>query len=149
MLRSLIGFGLILFFLPAAVAQEADDLPGFRTTATAVTTQVKRQANASGQPAQPGYLGVFVEADKEGRVVVADVAPNSPAAKAGVSAGDVVSRLGEEAVKTADQFRSLLLSHSPGDLVKLAVLRGSESKELEATVAAVSRPLSATGGGDR
>lgn len=154
MWRSLIGFGLILSILPVAWAEDSTtksvaDLPGYRTAVTAITTQLKRQASTGGQPTQPGYLGVFVEADKEGRVVVADVAPESPAAKAGLTAGDVVSRLGDEAVKTAEQFRTLLLGHAPGDSIKLAVIRGGEAKELQATVAAVSRPLSATGGGDR
>ena len=150
MLRYLIGFRLFssLWAGSYAAGEDSKDLTGYRTVATAVTTQPKRQSGSSGS-VQPGYLGVFVESDKDGHVVVADVATDSPAAKAGVTAGDVVSQLGEEAVKTADQFRGLLLGRSPGDLIKLAVLRGKESKILEATMAAVSRPLSATGGGDR
>src|SRR5262245_14819037 len=143
MFRLSISFGLILSFLAAGRVLSQDsqkspaytELPGYHTVATAITTQPKRQTTSSGT-VQPGYLGVFVESDKDGHVVVADVAAESPAAKAGLTAGDVVSQLGEEAIKTADQFRSLLLGRSPGDLIKLAVLRGTESKTLEATMAA-------------
>ena len=95
MLRFLICFGLFLGLSQAGhCLGEEQDLPGYRTVTTAITTQVKRQTSAGGA-VQPGYLGVFVEADPEGHVVVADVAPESPAAKAGVTAGDVVSHLGE------------------------------------------------------
>lgn len=151
MFRTMIGFGLIAGLAVAVSAEDsnpASDLPDYRTTATAITAKLKRQATSS-QPSQPGYLGVFAEADKDGRVVVENVAANSPAAKAGMAAGDIITRLGEEAIKSADQFRTLLLAHSPGDAIKLAILRGTEDKTLEATIAAVSRPLTATGGSDR
>src|SRR5205085_10390774 len=68
-------------------APAAPDLAGYRTTQTALTAAV-RPANPAAA-GLTGYLGVRLAPDAGGRPVVADVQPGSPAAKAGVMAGDV------------------------------------------------------------
>src|SRR5262245_37549560 len=60
----------------------AEDLSDFRTVETAITTKISKAAPAA--VTQPGYLGVHVAPDKQGRLVVAHLQADSPAAKAGL-----------------------------------------------------------------
>src|SRR5205814_7044530 len=72
---------------------------------------------------------------------VAAVAPDSPAAKAGLKVGEVVAKLEGHAVGRADLFRDLLLSHAPGETVKIEVLRDAKPVEISATLTALSKPM--------
>src|SRR5438876_790981 len=64
-------------------------MPEFRTVETAITTTINKAAVAP-TVGQAGYLGVTLASDQAGRLVVADVAVDSPAEKAGVRSGDVI-----------------------------------------------------------
>ena len=121
------------------------DLSEFRTVDTAVTTQISRAAPDTKQPA---YLGVSLDAGKDGRAVVVQVDANSPAAKAGLTAGDMLTRLDGKPVAGPASVRELLAAKGPGDAVQVAVLREDKKVEtqvqtVEASVAlaAVSRPM--------
>lgn len=56
-------------------------------------------------------------------VVVAEVEPGSPAAKAGVVAGDVITHVGDEATLSVDNFWDRLQHVLAGDEVRLRLLR--------------------------
>ena len=56
-------------------------------------------------------------------VVVAEVEPGSPAAKAGVVAGDVITHVGDEATLSVDGFWDRLQHVLAGDEVRLRLLR--------------------------
>ncbi len=120
-------------------AQGSPDVSEFKTVENAVTTKIKKAALAQG--GSPGYLGVLVHA-AGGKLVVDDVEPNSPAAKAGLKAGDVVLTINASAVKTPDQFRSLMQVRSAGEKVALKVQRQDEAIEVTATLMATSRMMS-------
>ena len=125
------------------------DLSEFKTIDKAITTTIR---TASGAPqGQSGYLGVHVEVNPQGKLVVADVSLDSPAAKAGLQKDDVIVKVADKEVQNADVFRELLMSHKPGDDVKLAVLRNDQPRELTAKLGATSRPMKndAGGRGDR
>ncbi len=107
--------------LPLAKAPALPDLSEFKTPETAVVTRISRAVAAS--TSRPGYLGVRVEPDGRGKLAVADVEPDSPAAKAGLQRGDVVVQVGAQDVSTVDVFRELILARSAGDAVKLALVR--------------------------
>ena len=115
-----------LAFLLSALpllAQEAEpkkgsDLGEFKTVDTAVKTTIKKGGTA--QVSSPAYLGVLV-AVEGGKLIVGDVEENSPAAKAGLQAGDLVTKLDGKAVKNAEVFRSLLQTKSAGESVKLTI----------------------------
>src|SRR5205085_2924780 len=132
----------------APVAQPpAPDLSEFRTVETAVVTHVSK---AAPEPTQPAYLGVNLDADKNGRAVVAQVDPNSPAAKAGLTPGDVLTELDGKPVAGPASVRELLAGRAPGDAFKVVVSRQDrkveariETVEANVTLAAVSRPLAA------
>ena len=70
----------------------------------------------------PGTIGVVVSAAAAG-VMVAAVAADGPAAKAGVRVGDLVQRYNGVSVLDSRQFYRLVLESAPGSRVELELLR--------------------------
>jgi M6 family metalloprotease-like protein len=89
------------------------------------------------------HLGVHVQPDAMGRLVVEDVQADSPAEKAGVKVGDIVTRLDGKETGTADAFRSALKAKAPGSTLKLALSRSGHAVEVTTTLAPASRPMPA------
>ena len=133
-----ITFALLAAVLTAPAAETPPNLAGYRTPSTAITTRITTNSTASA--GLTGYLGVHVEPDTKGRLVVGEVAEGSPAAKAGVQVGDVLRKLDQHAVSTADHLRETLQLKSPGDFAIISVERGRRSLDLLAKLAATSRP---------
>jgi M6 family metalloprotease-like protein len=115
------------------------DLSEYRTTEKAATVQIRK--TAGGPSGQTGYLGVVVQRDAQGRLLVEEVQPDSPAARAGVKKGDVVTHVGEHAVRTADSFREWLQTRKPGESVRLGLQRDGQPVAAHAKLAATSRPM--------
>lgn len=115
-------------------ATKPQELPGFRTVETAITTQIKKGASVTAE--RTGYLGVLLD----GRVVV-DVAPDSPAAKAGIKPGDEISRFQGEDLFDAEDFRERMQAVEPESEVKLVVEREGKEIEVTARAGAASRPM--------
>lgn len=84
-------------------------------------------------------LGVTVddaaprESGSDPRVVIAEVEPESPAARAGVQTGDRVAEYDGERVRSARQFSRLVQETPDGQRVPLVVLRGGDRRTLEIT----------------
>jgi len=73
------------------------------------------------------FLGVtFPEDDEDDAWITDKVDPDTPAGKAGLQAGDTITKFNGEAVKSVKKFRELLAKKKPGDEVKLTVRRGTE-----------------------
>ena len=71
--------------------------------------------SSSGSSAQ-GFLGVQVESSGSGAAVVG-VQSASPAASAGLAAGDTIVALGSTSVQSADDLVTALAAHGPGEKV--------------------------------
>lgn len=121
-------------------ARPAVDPGDYRTVTTALTTRIVK-TNQQQRAGQTVHLGLLAGPDKRGRFVVEDVEMDSPAAKAGVKAGDLLTRAGGQAVKSAADLRDMLKSRSPGESLALKVERGSKTLDLTVTLGAASRPL--------
>ena len=91
-----------------------------------------------------GFLGVSVQdvtpalADSfglksRGGALVAEVAPESPAAKAGLKEGDVITQFNGEAVTDANRLTFAVTAVAPGTKVELDVLRDGKTEKLAAT----------------
>jgi membrane-associated protease RseP (regulator of RpoE activity) len=84
-----------------------------------------------------GWLGVAAK-DTDGHVEVTDVVDGSPADKAGIETGDVITKVDGEEMDSFHALASLIRTHSPGDLVKVTVERGDEQIDYDVTLG--SRP---------
>ncbi len=74
--------------------------------------------------------------EADGAIRVDSVNPDSPAAAAGMQAGDQMILLDGEKVATLEQLRKVMAAHKPGDTVPLTVRRDGETVELKLTFGA-------------
>jgi len=107
-----------------------------------VALKVKDQIVATGK-AQHARLGVTVQelnqtlAESFGLkrpdgALVANVAPNSAAAAAGLKSGDVITQVNGRPIGRAGELSSIIGMSSPGEKVKLKVWRDRASRDVEA-----------------
>lgn len=84
----------------------------------------------------PGYLGVTVGPGGDGQkgVVVKEVAPDGPAAKAGLKPGDRVVKAGDQEVRDADAFQKAVAARKAGEKLALAVVRDGKDQTVTATL---------------
>jgi serine protease Do len=91
-----------------------------------------------GAPAKGAKLGVQLQAitpemarqlklDGEGGVLVAQVAPDGAAARAGIQRGDVILEVAQEAVSKPEQVSAAIAKAKAGDVVLLRVKRGPQA----------------------
>ena len=81
-----------------------------------------------------GYIGVTLSETPAG-ITVATVQPSTPAAVAGIQAGDVITAVNNTKVATANQLSVLLRSLAPGTKVTITVSRGGTEKVFSLTLA--------------
>jgi hypothetical protein len=68
-------------------------------------------------------------------VRVAHVAPDSPAAKAGIAVHDILVRLDDQVLLAPEQFKKLIAMRKVGDTAKITYLRKGERKETDVILA--------------
>ncbi len=71
-------------------------------------------------------------------VLVQAVAPDSPAAKAGISNHDIITRIGGKAVASPDDLLQLMATHKPEDVIHLEMIHQGKPSALDITLG--SRP---------
>jgi len=93
-----------------------------------------------------GWLGIVVaESRTPGRWVVAEVAPGSPAAAAGIRVGDDVRAINGTRLQNADDVSQSLTALAPGQAVSVAIARDESVADVRMT--AVPRPAPAAARG--
>ena len=68
-------------------------------------------------------------------VVVASVGQGTPAAAAGLQPRDIITEIDGTTVSDDSAFAKIINSHTPGDIVDLMVVRGTQSIHVKATLA--------------
>lgn len=63
-------------------------------------------------------------------IIVRDVAPNTPAARAGIRSADIITRMGAAAISSGGDFRRFLRQTRPGTTVPVTVLRPGGTQTL-------------------
>jgi S1-C subfamily serine protease len=94
-------------------------------------------AIVQGKQIQTGYLGVSVDdsaATGQDGAIVRDIASGSPAAKAGLQVGDLVTAVDGQAIQNAGEMVARIRGHKPGDKVTLTVQRGGNKTTISATL---------------
>jgi S1-C subfamily serine protease len=89
---------------------------------TLLTPELARQNNSDPNSA-------FVVPEVNG-VIVVRVLPNTPAAKAGLRRGDVITQIDEQAITTAEQLQTIVENSRLGETLQVKVLRGDVTKQL-------------------
>ena len=110
--------------------------------AALLTLALVAALSAAAQDGATPFLGVTITANAAGAEVLA-VAPDSPAAAAGLQAGDIITAVGDTEV-TADTLAETIQGRAVGDTLALTVERGGETLSVEATLA--ERPAEAEAG---
>ncbi len=110
----------------------------FAIPLTTIETRVEQIL--SGEPIVPGYLGVTYDSqprtdrmDRRG-IAINDVAPNGPAAKAGIKPQDIILTFNGQEVSDWEILRSLITAAKPDQKVTIGVLRGEEEMTFRATL---------------
>ena len=79
---------------------------------------------------QHGWIGLEMDKDESGALVVTKVLQPSPAARAGFRTGDVLVALNGVALDDHDKVRALKAGITPGTVVKYTVKRNGSDKDL-------------------
>jgi RNA polymerase sigma factor (sigma-70 family) len=80
-----------------------------------------------------GYLGVMLSADDD-HVVIHEVFPDSPAAKAGVKEGDIVVEVAGKPATDPLEVAKQVKSTKPGDKLAITLKRGDKESKLTITL---------------
>ena len=89
----------------------------------------------AGGKVQHAYLGIHVgDAPNSSGALIGSVSSDSPAAKAGLKAGDVITALDGKAVTKADDLTAAVTAHAPNDKVTVTVTRNGKSQQIDVTL---------------
>jgi hypothetical protein len=122
--------GIEVVELVAAVADRLDSEPGRPRF-----VRVEEKDNPHGGVASSGsgsgygpYFGSIPDfAEPPRGVRFADITPGSPAANAGLKAGDILVKFGSDAIQNLYDFTYALRAHKAGEEVEVEVLRNDKS----------------------
>jgi serine protease Do len=92
-----------------------------------------------------GFMGVMIQnltpdlatafkLDRTTGALVGDVSPGSPADKAGLKSGDVITQLNGQPIEDASQLKLRVAESAPGSKVQIGVNRNGESKTFDVTL---------------
>ena len=86
------------------------------------------------------YVGITLDFDDSIKGIgIQQVAPESPAAKAGLQPGDVIVKISEAEVNSPQDLPGILRQRKPGDKIDVTVKRGDKEVKLEVTLSGPPR----------
>jgi len=92
--------------------------------------------NATPNPFPFGPRGFQPGANAVNGAIVQEVTADSPAAKAGLQVGDIITAVGGTKIDASHSLADLIQAKKPGDTVDLAVTRGTQSLTINVTLGA-------------
>ena len=92
-----------------------------------------------------GYLGIsmndvtpdnarFFDLDEASGTIVAQVSPDSPASRAGLRGGDVITAVNGQRILNGSALQVAITSQAPGTRISLGILRGGKAQAVDLTV---------------
>jgi hypothetical protein len=124
--------GIEVVELVAAVTDRLDSEPG-RPQFVRIEENAEKDnphggvASGSGSGYGPYFGSIPDFAEPPRGVRFADITPGSPAAKAGLKAGDILVKFGSDAIQNLYDFTYALRAHKAGEEVEVEVLRNDKS----------------------
>ena len=115
------------------------ELPSTGVILALSASDVKNKADQliAGEHTRRGFLGIRVQNmdpdwmqkafNVKSGVMIADVLENSPARKAGIRPGDILTRYLSRQIENSNQLYKLIASNRQGDIVSLMVVRGGRN----------------------
>jgi serine protease Do len=100
---------------------------------------VRGSIGVATQDVTPALARVLGLPDLRG-VVVNDLAPSGPGARAGLQRGDVVLRVGDRAVDSTGHFRNAVAQLPPGSRARVALRRNGREQTVEVDVVERTEP---------
>jgi S1-C subfamily serine protease len=95
--------------------------------------------SATIQQGTPAFLGVQLAQDAAGAATISGVVDGSPAAEAGLQAGDTITAVGGTTVDSADALSATLVERNPGDQVRVTWVDSTGTSHT-ATITLVAGP---------
>ncbi len=87
-----------------------------------------------------GFLGVYLD-DEDDKVVITGLAPDGPAAKAGLLEGDIIKEINGEKVSDYDELMDFMNETAPGDKVKITYERNGKTEKTEVELGEVKNRM--------
>ena len=116
-----------------AIAQDAPPAKEAPPATDAPAETIRKAAPAA-------YLGIHMT-EQDGQAVIANVLDGSPAAKAGLKAGDRLTRIGDQAIAgDVSRVTGIVGKCKPGDVIAVHFQRGDKEETLKIELA--ERPAS-------
>ena len=118
----------------------SDSIEGIGFAIPIETAVVYADQFVSGESVKRPFLGVSVFDGSESffstdvYVVVREVESGSPADKAGIKTGDIITKINGETLQNSSYFRYKLYSYKVGDTIKVSIRRDSKDIELSVTL---------------
>ncbi|WP_158089551.1 PDZ domain-containing protein [Magnetofaba australis] len=103
--------------------------------ATPTQPAERPEAALAPNPADAPWLGLAMAPDPNG-VRIAAVAPHSPAQRAGLQKGDLLTRFNGETVADPDQVAKTVMAMRPGELVTLSLTRQGDAQTIQMALGA-------------
>jgi putative serine protease PepD len=106
---------------------------GFAVPSNTISTVASKLVK--GETVQHPYLGVFVQAPaNRSGAEVAQVKSGSPAARAGLKAGDVITSFAGKTIQSPDDLTAAVADKAPGDKVSVTYVRNGTTKTTQVTI---------------
>src|SRR6478752_6133458 len=81
----------------------------------------------------------FFHLDNASGALISQVEPDSPAAKAGLKTGDIITELNGKKMENSGQLQAAISSRRPGDKVTLGIFRDGKTLSVPITLEAISK----------
>ena len=99
-----------------------------------VTRTTARLLEYWGDPSRERRLFFCQREALETAIYITEVAEGSPAAAAGLQAGDILTQIGEVALDESHPFINALWNHAAGETIPVKFVRGSETRTVSITL---------------
>jgi len=88
----------------------------------------------AGKKVEHAYLGIRVGDAPSSGAVVSSVVSGSPADKAGLKAGDVITAIDGASIASADDLTAAVGAHKPSDSITVTLTRSGKSQKIDVTL---------------